>query len=852
MLMKNDLLSRSYSIARSRLTVFVLLSLFAASNGLAQVANQVSDRTKQQLAVLFQEKAARTPTQRKINTQLIFAAKQRRTGFITRDVPKLLATLNLERDGRVKVDIDAVVTDGLLASIRAAGGEVINYFPDDQAIRAVLPLESVESLAARDEVRFIRPAVIGEPNTGSVNSQGDIAHRANQARTTYGASGAGIKVGVLSDSIDDGAGALAAAKASGDIDGSKLTVISGQAGTGEGEGLAMLEIVHDLAPGALLYFATANPSPAAMAQNIRALAAAGCRVIIDDYNYPDEPPFQDGVISKAVNDVSAAGVLFFSCARNSGNKNDGTSSTWEGDFADGGDASSVDNHTGSRFLAFSPGVITNTVNYVDHGQANLFWSDPLGHSSNDYDLYVVDTNGFVVRASADTQNGTQDAYESVDTLNVGERLVVVKYSGGNRFIHLDAGRCHLSATTAGCVRGHNASGAANAFSVAAVSANNQSSPFTGGTTNPIETFSSDGPRRVFFTVTGSPYTPGNLSSTGGLVLQKPDMTAADGVSTTLPGNSGLNPFYGTSAAAPHAGAIAAQLLSYRPNATGAQIRAALKASCLDIEAPGFDRDSGSGIVMALAAAQALSSSGGIKADFNGDGKSDIIWQNAAGGRSVWLMNGTSLLSKVSLGTITPSSSIVGSGDFNGDGKADILWQNASGGRFIWLMNGTRLLQNVSLGTVSTSSSIVGSGDFNGDGKSDILWQNTSGGRFVWLMNGTKLIKNVSLGTVSPVWSIVGSGDFNGDGKSDILWQSSSGARSIWLMNGTSLMSKVSLGTVSPSWDIVGSGDFNGDGKSDILWQNAAGGRSVWLMNGTSLMSKVSLGTVSTSWDIRNY
>ena len=73
------------------------------------------------------------------------------------------------------------------------------------------------------------------------------------------------------------------------------------------------------------------------------------------------------------------------------------------------------------------------------------------------------------------------------------------------------------------------------------------------------------------------------------ILQKPDLTAADGVLTTLPGTSGLNRFFGTSAAAPHAGAIAAQILSDRPSLTPAEVRAAMKASFFDIEATGFDR-----------------------------------------------------------------------------------------------------------------------------------------------------------------------------------------------------------------------------------------------------------------------
>ena len=80
---------------------------------------------------------------------------------------------------------------------------------------------------------------------------------------------------------------------------------------------------------------------------------------------------------------------------------------------------------------------------------------------------------------------------------------------------------------------------------------------------PVETFSSDGPRRIFFNADGTAYTPGNVSSTGGVLLQKPDLTAADGVSVTGVGGF-ASPFFGTSAAAPHAAAIAALVKSANP------------------------------------------------------------------------------------------------------------------------------------------------------------------------------------------------------------------------------------------------------------------------------------------------
>jgi hypothetical protein len=195
-------------------------------------------------------------------------------------------------------------------------------------------------------------------------------------------------------------------------------------------------------------------------------------------------------------------------------------------------------------------------------------------------------------------------------------------------------------------------------------------------------------------------------------------------------------------------------------------------------------------------------------------------------------------------------------DFNGDGKSDILWQNNSTGeRVIWLMDGTSLLSSVSLGIVGTSWNIVGSEDFNGDLNSDILWQNSvTGQRVIWLMDGTSLMNTVSLGVVGTSWNIVGSGDFDADGKPDILWQNSAtGERVIWLMNGTSFSSSVSLGVVGTSWNIVASGDFNGDGQTDILWQNnVTGERVIWLMNGTSFSSSVSLGIVGTAWSIRNF
>ena len=244
----------------------------------------------------------------------------------------------------------------------------------------------------------------------------------------------------------------------------------------------------------------------------------------------------------------------------------------------------------------------------------------------------------------------------------------------------------------------------------------------------------------------------------------------------------------------------------------------------------------------------------LGADFNGDGKVDLLWQNmSTGERYVWLMNGTTYLSSVSLGVVSPQWVIAGTGDFNGDGKTDLLWQNTvTGERAIWLMNGTAYQSSAFLGVLPPLWAFAGTGDFNGDGQTDLLWQNTATGeRSVSLMNGTTFQSTTIFGVIPTQWVIAGTGDFNGDGRTDILWQNTvTGERAIWLMNGTTYQATAFLGVVPTQWVIAGTGDFNGDGRPDIRWQNTATGeRYVWLMNGTVYTSSVFLGVVPVQWSI---
>jgi len=142
-------------------------------------------------------------------------------------------------------------------------------------------------------------------------------------------------------------------------------------------------------------------------------------------------------------------------------------------------------------------------------------------------------------------------------------------------------------------------------------------------------------------------------------------------------------------------------------------------------------------------------------------------------------------------------------DFNGDGKSDILWRDTTNGdTVIWLMNGMGLVAGGSLGTVPLAYTIAGIIDFNGDGKSDILWRNTmNGDTVIWLMNGLSLVGGGSLGMVPLAYTITGVGDYNADGKSDILWRYTDGTTVMWLMNGMSILAGGSLGVVPGNWSI---------------------------------------------------
>ena len=561
------------------------------------------------------------------------------------------ADQNVAPDQTIFVVIKGKVSDALTAFIRARGGSEISAFPQYDTVTARVPVSELNTIANRADVRTVGPREQATTNrqelppeklrqrlnslpksgvmanAGSATWEGVAAHKANAAHGA-GRTGAGTKVCVLSDGVDS----LAARQASGDLP-ATVTVLPGQAGSGN-EGTAMLEIVHDMAPGASLYFATAFTGVAQFATNIINLRAAGCDIIVDDVTYYNEGAFQDGPIAQAVNQVTAAGALFFSSAANSGNKNDGQSGTFEGDFVASGNAipAAVQALYGAspiQLQAFGGNNYTALTSATRN--ISLKWGDPQGASANDYDLVVTNATGSTVLGqSLGNQSGTQDPYEFAPRATpypIGSRIYIVRYSGAARALRLDTHRGRITAadSTAGSAFGHNAVG--SGISVAAVDLATATGPggtFTGGAANPVETYSSDGPRKMFYQPNGTAITPGNLlfATNGGTTLQKVDMAAGDCGTTTTPG---FIPFCGTSAAAPTAAAIAALIKGANPAATNAQIVSSMNASALDIEAAGWDRDSGVGIVMVPSSLYSFTIGGTVAG--LGAGKSVVLLNN---------------------------------------------------------------------------------------------------------------------------------------------------------------------------------------------------------------------------------
>jgi PKD repeat protein len=648
--------------------------------------------------------------------------------------------------------------------------EVTDRDEENHLAAAWVDVHNLETLASLEGVRTITEVIPPFVNMGSVTTQGDLIHKTNEVRSRFGYSGAGMKIGIISNGVDH----IAASIASGDLP-PDVTVLSNT--WGGDEGTAMLEIVHDMVPGAKLYFHDHGSNIIAFNAAIDELQANGCKVICDDVGWTREPFFEDGIVASHVSDLvtnSNNPLVYVSSSGNSASEH------YQGEFSDDGMGYNnkylyVNMPTGSSIFVV------------------LEWNDQFGHSANDYDLVLFDATSYAVLSySENTQSGTQDPIEAFSYSNSGSaravEIDVSKYSGVAKtleiFIYPSGGASVYTnnIVAADSIFGHPA--VPDVIAVAAVPA---SSPTT------IESFSSRGPVTISYPFAVS--------------RSKPDISGVDGVAITGVGGFS-NPFYGTSASAPHIAAVVAQYWGAHPILSPAQVRSALYTKAVDLGETGKDTIFGYGRADALVMEGNAVVVNGDKIgvtngqswylDWNGDG----VW--ASGSDSVYNFGAPQWIPIM--------------GDWNATGKSFIGVTNGQQWYLDWNGNGAwdGMDKAYSFGAPGW---INVTGDWNHNGKTNIGVTNGQQWYLDWNGNGAwdaGIDRAYNFG--APGWIAI-IGDWNGTGKTNIGVTNGQQWYLDWNGNGAwdaGIDRAYNFG--APGW-IPNIGDWNNDGKTDISVTN---------------------------------
>jgi hypothetical protein len=386
----------------------------------------------------------------------------------------------------------------------------------------------------------------------------------------------------------------------------------------------MMQLIHDVAPGADLAFQTAFNGQAGFANGILDLANdAGADVIVDDVIFFAEPMFQDGIIAQAVDTVVASGVSYFSSAGNAARR------SYESEFVNSNETLFVDSGSGPENRGilhdFDPGPGVDWVQdiYIPLFSTVIFsfqWDEPFysvsggSGSASDLDFYITDSLGTTLYDSSINRNIGSDPVEVFQFTNGVDLfgsfgIMIANYGGGPdpgllKYVRFDLGPAATSNiqydTLSGTSYGH-----ANAAGAEAVGA-----AYYGDTpefeVDPavLETFSSAGGTPILFDI-------GGMRLPSPVIRETPDIVAPDGTDTTFFGQdtdgNGFPNFFGTSAAAPHAAAVAALMLELNPGLSPDDVYSALESTALDMGVAGFDDDSGYGLIQADLALATVSS-----------------------------------------------------------------------------------------------------------------------------------------------------------------------------------------------------------------------------------------------------
>lgn len=551
--------------------------------------------------------------------------------FIQSEKDQTMRPLSHGRSGRNELLASSITLDGkvlikavgtypntqLLADLKALGLQGAATFGHE--VSGFLPISSLPQVEKLSSLAFMRIS-LRAVQVGAVANQADHALKSDIARENYGVDGSGVKIGVLSDSYNTLGGADDAI-ASGDLPGpgnpngftTPITVLKEFSGVGSDEGRGMLELIHDIAPGAALYFYTAFEGEADFANGILALADAGCQVIVDDVSYLAEPYFQDGIIAQAVDQVHSQGIAYFSSAGNY------ASNSYQAAFNSSGEELVIDNVSAGIMHDFDtrpdsvntrqsislPATSSITFGFQWVDNYNSLNSDK--GAASDLDIHFAIDNAIIYTVAwADLGQDPVNVF----SLSTGEEevnldIIITKFEGEDPPLLK-----YIMFSTASTINTFDTESSTSFGHANAAGANGVGAVFYGftpafGVTPPIlESFSSTGGMPIYYDLDGELLPQPEIR-------EKPDYCAPDGSNTSFFGSDigfdvDSHPnFFGTSAAAPHAAAVAALMVEASGYTLGAEeIRSLLIHSTVEMQGVGFDYKSGYGLIQAEVAVSA--------------------------------------------------------------------------------------------------------------------------------------------------------------------------------------------------------------------------------------------------------
>jgi hypothetical protein len=443
---------------------------------------------------------------------------------------------------------------------------------------------------------------VGATTSAAIGAGGATAAQVEQALGESGANvnGAGVKVGVLSDSFNDLGGA-AADEASGALpSASSIQVLSDLSSGGTDEGRAMMQIVHDIAPGASLAFYTADNSEQDFANGILALAAAGCKVICDDISYLDEPFFQNGIVAQAIQTVEAEGVTYVTSAGNN------ASNAYQAAWTPGSGTFDGFPFTDAELFG---GSIAQTINVTasaaDPVPLLVEWNKAYGQASfasgqaPDIDLFVFQNGKLIAQATNASVGEPNNPFTGYEFTASGTYQIVIQNNFGpnpgliKEILAGDGLPVSISGADVGTVFGH----AMTPGVITAGAVSTAATPAFGVSTPVSEPFSSSGAgTELLFDNNGTPLPSPQL-------LSPVALSGVDNIATTVPG--GLSDFYGTSAASASLAGVATMILAANPTLTPGQVEQIMEQTALPMANSAVSGAGLAQVYAAIAAAETI-------------------------------------------------------------------------------------------------------------------------------------------------------------------------------------------------------------------------------------------------------